>query len=224
MPLNLAICAAVVPDGWDVEIVDENVTDIPARPRRSRHRRGRHRRDDHARPAGPTRWPTPTAAWASGDPGRHPPVGPAGGGAGPRRHRLPGRCRGHAATRTGRPGGRNCAQHLYDWTEHPDAPIATPRKDLLDPQRLPGLQPDPDDPRLPARLHVLHHAGDLRAAVPPAADRGHRRGGARRQGGFRHDGLHLQRRQRRRQPPPGRWSFSRPCGRWRSAGPASATS
>ena len=29
MPLNLAICAAVVPDGWDVEIIDENVTDLP---------------------------------------------------------------------------------------------------------------------------------------------------------------------------------------------------
>ena len=29
MPLNLAICAAVVPEGWDVEIVDENVSDVP---------------------------------------------------------------------------------------------------------------------------------------------------------------------------------------------------
>jgi len=28
-PLNLTICAAVVPDGWDVEIIDENVTDVP---------------------------------------------------------------------------------------------------------------------------------------------------------------------------------------------------
>ena len=27
MPLNLAICAAVAPDGWDVEIFDENVSD-----------------------------------------------------------------------------------------------------------------------------------------------------------------------------------------------------
>ena len=25
MPLNLAICAAVVPEGWDAEIIDENV-------------------------------------------------------------------------------------------------------------------------------------------------------------------------------------------------------
>ena len=32
MPLNLAICAAVVPDGWDVEIVDENVLEKPHRP------------------------------------------------------------------------------------------------------------------------------------------------------------------------------------------------
>src|SRR4030042_2242674 len=32
MPLNLAICAAVVPDGWDAEIVDENVADAPHAP------------------------------------------------------------------------------------------------------------------------------------------------------------------------------------------------
>ena len=29
MPVNLAICAAVVPEGWDVEIVDENVLGAP---------------------------------------------------------------------------------------------------------------------------------------------------------------------------------------------------
>ena len=32
MPLNLAVCAAVVPDGWDAEIVDENVSDEPHEP------------------------------------------------------------------------------------------------------------------------------------------------------------------------------------------------
>ena len=232
MPLNLAICAAVVPEGWDAEIIDENVLDVPTAQRR-RHRRRGHRRHDHAGPPRLRAGRRVPGAGRAGDPGRHPPLGPAAGGPPARRHRLPGRRRGHAALRPARPGGRNgctarrCAgrrrgqpgtvagfQRAGQYAGHgggaqahlrlarpPRRPHRHAAQGPAEPQGLPGLQPHPDHPRLPARLHVLHHAGHLRPAVPPAVDRrpsSEEIATAKER--FSSRGVHLLRRRRRRQP------------------------
>jgi len=131
-PLNLAICAAVVPDGWDVEIVDENAADRPHAPAAAGvDAVGIGAMTTQAR-----------RAYELADAYRRLGVKVILGGIHP--SALPDEaalhadvvCRGDAegtlprALRDLAAGG---AKALYDWRDCPDAPIATPRKDLLDP-------------------------------------------------------------------------------------------
>ncbi len=132
MPLNLAICAAVVPDGWDVEIVDENTTDQPHRPSA-----------DGVSAVGIGAMTTQAnRAYALADEYRALDVPVILGGIHP--SALPAEalahgdivCKGDAEgtlphALADLAAGR--ARSLYDWRDHPDAPIASPRKDLLDP-------------------------------------------------------------------------------------------
>ncbi len=132
MPLNLAICAAVVPDGWDVEIVDENVTDQPHMPAADVDAVGIGAMTTQA-----------TRAYALADAYRALGVPVIMGGI--HASALPQEalkhativCRGDAEgtlphALNGLVAGNPRA--IYDWKEFPDAPIATPRKDLLNPK------------------------------------------------------------------------------------------
>ncbi len=132
MPLNLAICAAVVPDGWDAEIVDENVSD----------RAHAARADVDAvgigamTPQAPRAYRIADAYRALGVPvilgGIHPSAVPEEAA----KHASI-VCRGDAEAtlpRALRDLSAGRARDRYDWTEAPDTPIATPRKDLLDPR------------------------------------------------------------------------------------------
>ncbi|MCD6303700.1 MAG: B12-binding domain-containing radical SAM protein [Planctomycetes bacterium] len=132
MPLNLAICAAVVPDGWDVEIVDENVTDSP-------HVPSAEGIDAVGIGAMTTQAPR---AYALADGYRRLGVPVILGGIHP--SAMPAEalehasivCRGDAEgtlPRALRDLAAGQPQRIYDWKDQPDAPIATPRKDLLDP-------------------------------------------------------------------------------------------
>ncbi|HUS46733.1 MAG TPA: radical SAM protein [Phycisphaerae bacterium] len=163
MPLNLAICAAVVPDGWDVEIIDENVTDGPHVPEAT----GIDAVGIGAMTTQATR------AYALADAYRALGVPVILGGIHP--SALPDEalqhgtivCRGDAECTLPRAlrdldaargqgnepaAGQACppkprrrreprrAEHglprrVYDWADDPDVPIATPRKDLLDPKQ-----------------------------------------------------------------------------------------
>ena len=133
MPLNLAICAAVVPEGWDVEIIDENVADKP------------HEADPRGVDAVGIGAMTSQAnrAYEIADAYRRLGVKVILGGIHP--SALPEEamehcdvvCRGDAEATlpyalNDLAAGR--LRRFYDWTEHPDSPIATPRKDLLDPK------------------------------------------------------------------------------------------
>ncbi|MFW6133195.1 MAG: B12-binding domain-containing radical SAM protein [Planctomycetota bacterium] len=150
MPLNLAVCAAVVPNGWDVEIIDENVTDAPHEPD-----------GDGVDAVGIGAMTTQARrAYALAEGYRALGVAVILGGIHP--SALPDEalqhadivCRGDAEAtlpraledlagaldrahdaRTPRaPRVRPALdRRVYDWREQPDAPIATPRKDLLDP-------------------------------------------------------------------------------------------
>jgi len=135
MPLNLAICAAVVPEGWDVEIIDENVLargggghepsaegiDAVGIGAMTTQARRAYELADAYRALGvevilggihPSAMPAEAL--------RHGTIVCKGDAEGTLPHAL----RDLAAGR---------ARSVYDWADHPDAPIATPRKDLLDP-------------------------------------------------------------------------------------------
>ena len=132
MPLNLAICAAVVPENWDVEIVDENITDQPHRPDAT-----------GVDAVGIGAMTTQAArAYELADAYRRAGVKVILGGIHPSAMPDEGLqhadvvCRGDAESTLPRAltdlaGGK--AAPLYDWQEAPEAPIATPRKDLLNP-------------------------------------------------------------------------------------------
>jgi radical SAM superfamily enzyme YgiQ (UPF0313 family) len=133
MPLNLAICAAVVPEGWDVEIIDENVTDEP------------HEASADGIDAVGIGVMTSQAsrAYELADAYRQLGVKVILGGIHP--SALPDEalqhadivCKGDAEgtlphALADLAAGRE--KQIYDWRDDPDAPIATPRKDLLDPK------------------------------------------------------------------------------------------
>ncbi len=131
MPLNLAICAAVVPEGWDVEIVDENVTDSPHDPAGDVHAVGIGAMTTQARRA----YQIADEYRRLGVPvilgGLHPSALPEEAA----RHATV-VCRGDAEATLPRALSdldAGTPKKLYDWTDAPDTPIATPRKDLLDP-------------------------------------------------------------------------------------------
>ena len=148
MPLNLAICAAVAPKSWQVEIVDENVTGAPHTPRA----------DVSAVGIGAMTTQAPRA-YELADSYRRLGVPVIIGGIHP--SALPQEalqhativCRGDAEGTLPRAlrdleydldhgllGSQNPltqarrSRPIYDWTEQADAPIATPRKDLLNPK------------------------------------------------------------------------------------------
>ena len=133
MPLNLAICAAVVPEGWDVEIVDENVTDSPHVPDgRGVDAVGIGAMTTQARRA----YEIADGYRSAGVPvilgGIHPSACPQEA----LQHAAI-VCRGDAECtlpRALRDLSGGVAKPIYDWTEDADAPIATPRKDLLNPK------------------------------------------------------------------------------------------
>jgi len=132
-PLNLTICAAVVPEDWDVEIIDENVTDQLHQPdadgidavgigaMTTQARRAYEIADEYM---------------ARGVPvilgGIHPSALPTEALA----HATI-VCKGDAEAtlpRALRDLQAGKAERIYDWQDQPEAPIATPRKDLLDPK------------------------------------------------------------------------------------------
>ncbi|NQU75706.1 MAG: B12-binding domain-containing radical SAM protein [Planctomycetes bacterium] len=130
MPLNLAICAAVAPDGWNVEIVDENVTNVP------------HQPDATGVDAVGIGAMTTQArrAYELADAYRQLGVKVILGGIHP--SALPQEaalhadivCKGDAEATLPRALADLAAgteKAIYDWQDNPDAPIATPRKDLL---------------------------------------------------------------------------------------------
>jgi radical SAM superfamily enzyme YgiQ (UPF0313 family) len=132
MPLNLAICAAVVPEGWDAEIIDENVTDRNHVPTADVDAVGIGAMTTQAR-----------RAYQIADRYRELGVPVILGGIHP--SALPQEAMGHAdivcrgdaestLPRALRDLAGGCAAGLYDWQDVPAAPIATPRKDLLDPR------------------------------------------------------------------------------------------
>ena len=131
MPLNLAICAAVVPEGWDVQIVDENAADAQHVPSR-----------DGVDAVGIGAMTTQaTRAYALADAYRALGVPVILGGnhpsAMPQEALQHGTsvCKGDAEgtlPRALRDLAAGKAEQIYDWQDDPDAPIATPRKDLLD--------------------------------------------------------------------------------------------
>ena len=132
MPLNLAICAAVVPDGWDVEIIDENVTDHPHTPSVEGI--------DAVGIGAMTTQAQRAYELADAYRALHVPVILGGIHA----SALPEEalqhativCKGDAESTLPRAlqdltAGKQ--KSVYDWRDQPDAPIATPRKDLLNP-------------------------------------------------------------------------------------------
>ena len=132
MPLNLAICAAVAPAPWDVEIVDENVSDQPHVPKADVDAVGIGAMTTQAKRA----YALADAYRALGVPvilgGIHPSALPQEA----LQHATI-VCRGDAEGTL--PYALNdlaagAAKGIYDWKDHPDAPIATPRKDLLNPK------------------------------------------------------------------------------------------
>ena len=133
-PHNLAICAAVVPDGWDVEIIDENVTD-------ELHAPSSEGIDAVGIGAMTTQ---AKRAYALADEYRALGVKVILGGIHP--SALPQEalqhadvvCRGDAEgtlpqALSDLQAGRQLKQ-VYNWQEYPPAEIATPRKDLLNPK------------------------------------------------------------------------------------------
>ena len=133
MPLNLAICAAVAPEGWDVEIIDENVTAEPHEPT-----------SDGLDAVGIGAMTTQAGrAYQIADRYRALGVPVILGGIHP--SVLPEEALQHATIvckgdaegtlpRALRDLAEGKAKTVYDWRDDPDAPIATPRKDLLNPK------------------------------------------------------------------------------------------
>jgi radical SAM superfamily enzyme YgiQ (UPF0313 family) len=144
MPLNLAICATVAGQaGWDVEIVDENVTDTLHRPVADVQAVGIGAMTTQAKRA----YALGDAYLALGVPvilgGIHPSALPQEA-----LEHATCVCKGDAEATLPRaladiearlagpaPGpGAETAKRIYDWRDCPDAPIASPRKDLLNPK------------------------------------------------------------------------------------------
>ncbi len=146
MPLNLAICAAVAPDGWDVEIVDENATDEPHEPSAEdvdavgigamtpQARRAYELADGYRALGVPVVLGGIHASALPEEALEHGTIVCKGDAEGT----LPGALADLAEVLDARgdeagPGPPVPKQRVYDWRDRPDAPIATPRKDLLDP-------------------------------------------------------------------------------------------
>lgn len=139
VPLGLTVCAAVVPDGWDVEIVDENTLEEPHVPSADVDAVGISVMTSQA----PRAYEIADAYRARG-------VTVILGGvhvsALPDEARAHGDivCKGDAEgtlPRALNDLAAGTAAPVYDWTDDPDAPIATPRKDLLNPEDYLAFNP-----------------------------------------------------------------------------------
>ncbi len=143
-PLNLTICAAVVPDGWDAEIVDENVLDAPHTPdaagidavgigaMTTQAKRAYALADAYRKLGVPVILGGIHPSALPEEALEHADVVCKGDAEGT----LPGALDDLAAALDARDDPRRAVQlprRTYDWRELPEAPIATPRKDLLDP-------------------------------------------------------------------------------------------
>ncbi len=131
-PLNLGICAAVAPEQWDVEIIDENVTE-------ELHSPSAHGIDAVGIGAMTTQ---AKRAYELADGYRALGVPVILGGIHPSAmvqealEHASIVCKGDAEGTLPYALGdleSGKAKQVYDWKDYPDAPIATPRKDLLDP-------------------------------------------------------------------------------------------
>ncbi|MCP4247503.1 MAG: B12-binding domain-containing radical SAM protein [bacterium] len=141
-PVGLAVCAGVVPDDWQVEIVDECTQDSPHRPvadvdvvgitAMTTQAKRAYELADTYRELGVTVWlggihpsALPEDALPHGD------AVCLGDGETCLPHMI---ADWEANQRTG--GNGHAApgpKKIYDWKNYPTAPIGTPRKDLLDP-------------------------------------------------------------------------------------------
>ena len=132
MPLNLAICAAVVPDSWDVEIIDECATETP------------HEASANCDLVGIGAMTTQAPrAYEIADAYRKLGVKVVLGGIHP--SALPDEALEHAET-VAIGDAESTLPYIFDdletdtlkqkyhWQDHPPAEIATPRKDLLNPK------------------------------------------------------------------------------------------
>jgi len=131
LPTGLAVCAAVVSRRWHVEIVDECTLDKPHQPKPDVDLVGITAMTTQAK-----------RAYALADAYRRLGVTVLLGGIHPSAMPQEALAHGDAVCRG---DGETCLPHMiedfehgrlrrvYDWTEYPTAPIATPRKDLLDP-------------------------------------------------------------------------------------------
>lgn len=139
-PTGLMICAAVTPDHWDVELVDECTLSEPHVPRGDVDVVGISAMTTQA----PRAYALADAYRALGVTvvlgGIHPSALPDDALA-----HADSVCRGDAESTwphllsdwdaAARGGGdpRAAIQRIYDWAQYPNAPIATPRKDVIDP-------------------------------------------------------------------------------------------
>jgi radical SAM superfamily enzyme YgiQ (UPF0313 family) len=143
MPLNLAICAAIAGDKWQVEIVDENVTGLhspAASPdvvgigaMTTQAKRGYALADGYRKLGVPVIMGGIHPSALPDEAIEHATVVCKGDAEGT----LPAALADigadlDARLAPGTPGSRT--RKIYDWREFPDAPIATPRKDLLNPK------------------------------------------------------------------------------------------
>ena len=163
MPLNLAICAAVVPPPWKVEIIDENASDAPHTPRAdvaavgigamtTQAARAYQLADEYRRLGVPVIMGGIHPSALPQEALQHADIVCRGDAEGtlPRALRdlgcdLDAGLFGSSATRrdfSGNSGNSDAsdknsarqAKPIYDWADCPDTPIATPRKDLLNPK------------------------------------------------------------------------------------------
>ncbi|MFH0981086.1 MAG: radical SAM protein [Planctomycetota bacterium] len=132
MPTGLAVCAAVMPRDWHVEIIDECAQDQPHVPRADVDLVGITAMTTQAK-----------RAYELADVYRRLGVTVFLGGIHPSALAEEARLHADAVCKG---DGETCLPHMladwqrgdlqpvYDWTRYPTAPIATPRKDLLDPR------------------------------------------------------------------------------------------
>jgi len=138
-PVGLTVCAAVVPDHWEVEIIDECARDRPHQPRADVEVVGITAMTTQAKRAyelADTYRGLGVTVFLGGI---HPSALPEDAlphcdavCLGDGETCLPRMLADWEAVRAQRPGAG--LKRIYDWKDYPTAPIATPRKDLLDPR------------------------------------------------------------------------------------------
>ncbi len=146
MPLNLAICAAVVPDRWDVEIIDENVTDELHTPSAqgidavgigamtTQAKRAYTLADQYRRLGVPVILGGIHPSALPHEALNHASIVCKGDAEGTLPRALDDLSAALESHERRSQFGDAPVKRIYDWRENPDVPIATPRKDLLNPK------------------------------------------------------------------------------------------